>query len=136
MAAQESERAMIIAIEQRDDVCVLRVEGDFVTGTDPEYLALKKEQLKQRKPGKVLVDLHQVPHIGSAGIGFIVGIFTTLKVNGGHIVLVALQPHVYEAFHLTRLTTIIPLAPDVTSGLTYLCSGHPSARSGQLPYNS
>jgi anti-anti-sigma factor len=67
-----------------------------------------------------------VPHIGSAGIGFIVGIFTTLKVNGGHTVLVALQPHVHEAFHLVRLATIIPLAPDVMSGLTYLGSFIPT----------
>jgi hypothetical protein len=51
---------MIMAIEQRDDVSVLRIEGDFVTGTDSKYLAEKKESLKQLKPGKVLVDLrHQ-----------------------------------------------------------------------------
>jgi anti-anti-sigma factor len=118
---------MVIAIEQRDDVCVLRVEGDFVTSADPEYLALKTEQLKQRKPEKVLVDLHQVPHIGSTGIGFIVGIFTTLKVNSGQMVLVGLQPHVRESFHLTRLTTIIPLSPDVTSGLACLGSSHSGA---------
>src|ERR1700722_3207710 len=103
---------MIMAIEQRDDVSVLRIEGDFVTGTDSKYLAEKKESLKQLKPGKVLVDLRQMPYIGSTGIGFIVGIFTTVKVNGGHLVLVGLHPRVHEVFHLTRLTTIIPLAPD------------------------
>ena len=111
---------MVIQVVPQDDVCVLRVEGRFVTGADPEYLSAKVDELKRLHRGKVLVDLREMPYIGSTGIGFIVGIFTSVTMNGGHFVLVGLQPRVEDVFRLTRLSTIIPSAPDVASGLTAL----------------
>ena len=111
---------MVIEVLQQDDVCVLRIEGRFVTGADPEYLSARMDELKRLHHGKVLVDLREMPYIGSTGIGFIVGIFTSVTMNGGHFVLVGLQPRVHEVFRLTRLSTIIPSAPDVASGLATL----------------
>jgi anti-sigma B factor antagonist len=120
---------MIIELEQRDGVCVLRIEGDFVTGTDPEYLATTKDELKRLKPAKVLVDLTEMPYIGSTGIGFIVGIFTTIKVSAGRLVMAGLCPRVQYVFRLTRLDTVIPSSADVASGLAYLDSGLSGAES-------
>jgi len=111
---------MIIEVEQQDDVCVLRVEGSFMTGADPEYLSARKDELKRLNHGKVLVDLRQMPYIGSTGIGFIVGIFTSVTVNAGQFVLVGLQPRVLEIFRSTRLSTIIPSSSDIASGLASL----------------
>jgi anti-anti-sigma factor len=68
----------------------------------------------------VLVDLRQMPYIGSTGIGFIVGIFTSVTVNAGQFVLVGLQPRVLEIFRSTRLSTIIPSSSDIASGLASL----------------
>jgi anti-sigma B factor antagonist len=111
---------MIIEVEQQNDVCVLRVKGSFMAGADPEYLSARKDELTRLNHGKVLVDLRQMPYIGSAGIGFIVGIFRSATVNAGQFVLVGLQPQVLEIFRATRLSTIIPSSPDITSGLTSL----------------
>jgi anti-anti-sigma factor len=111
---------MVIEVGQQDDVCVLRVEGRFAAGADTEYLSAKVDELKRMHRGKVLVDLREMPYIGSTGIGFIVGIFTSVTMNDGHFVLVGLQPRVQEVFHLTRLATIIPSAPDLASGLALL----------------
>jgi anti-anti-sigma factor len=111
---------MVIEVGKQDDVCVLRVEGRFATGADPEYLSAKMDELKRLHRGKVLVDLREMPYIGSTGIGFIVGIFTSVTMNAGHFVLVGLQPRVHEVFRLTRLATIIPSAPDLASGLATL----------------
>jgi anti-sigma B factor antagonist len=111
---------MTIEVERRDDVCVLRVEGDFMTGEDPDYLAAKKDEVKRLSAGKVLVDLTRMPFIGSTGIGFLVGLFTSVKVNAGRFVMVGLEPRVQEVFRLTRLNMIIPSSPDVRSGLVYL----------------
>ncbi len=111
---------MVIQIEQQGDVCVMRIEGPLVTGSDPEYLSAKADDLKRLNAIKVLVDLSQVPHVGSTGIGFIVGVFTSITVNAGQFVLVGLQPRVHEVFQLTRLNTIIPSAPDLASGFAAL----------------
>jgi len=116
---------MTIDINQQGDVCILRVEGRFVTGTNPEYLQKKLEELKRLHQGKVLIDLSRMPHIGSAGIGFLVGIFTSVEASCGRFVMVGLQPRVREVFDSTRLSTIVPLSKDLASGLAALGSeGH------------
>ena len=111
---------MIIQVEQQDDVCVLRIEGNFMTGADPEYLSARMDELKRLNRGKVLVDLRQMPSVGSTGIGFLVNIFTSVSINAGQFVLVGMQPRVHEVFRVTRLNTIIPESPDMTSGLAAL----------------
>src|ERR1700680_723 len=111
---------MVIEVVQQDDICVLRVEGRFVTGADPEYLSARMDELKQLHRGKVLVDLRDMPYIGSTGIGFIVGVFTSVTMNAGHFVMVGLQPRVHEVFRLTRLSTILPSASDMETGLATL----------------
>jgi|ERR1700687_2209814 len=66
-------------------------------------------------------DLSEVPDIGSAGIGFIVSVYTSTNNSGGRFVLVGLRPRVREVFDITRVSTVIPLAADIASGLVTLC---------------
>ena len=111
---------MLVEIGQQGDVSILRVEGRFVTGADPEFLRKKVEELKRLHKGKVLVDLTAMPHIGSAGIGFLVGLFTSVEAGSGRFVMVGLQPRVREIFDTTQLSKVLPLAKDVASGLAML----------------
>jgi anti-anti-sigma regulatory factor len=82
---------MVIEVKQKDEVCFLRCEGRFL-----------------------------VSDVGSAGIGFIVGVYMSTRNSGGHFVLVGLRPGVREVFDLTRVSTVIPLAADIASGLAIL----------------
>jgi anti-anti-sigma factor len=112
---------MVIEVKQKDDVCLLRCEGRFVTGTDPEYLRIKRDEIKALNCKKVLADFSEVSDVGSAGIGFIVGVYTSTKNSGGRFVLVGLRPRVREVLDITRVSTVIPLAADIASGLVTLC---------------
>jgi anti-anti-sigma factor len=111
---------MVIEVKQKDQVCFLRCEGRFVAGMDPEYLCAKRDEIKRLNCKKVLADFSDVSDVGSAGIGFIVGIYVSTRNSGGHFVLVGLRPRVREVLDLTRVSTIIPLAADVASGLAIL----------------
>jgi anti-anti-sigma factor len=112
---------MMIELHQIDDVCVLRLEGRFTTGCDPEFLRTKAEELKQLMSGKVLVDFREVITIGSTAIGFIVAIYSSVTKNpDGRFVLVGAQPRVREILDLTRLSTILPMAGDMASGMAAL----------------
>jgi anti-anti-sigma factor len=112
---------MFIEVKQEAEVCFLRCEGRFVTGTDPEYLRLKGNEIKGLDCKKLLVDFREVSDIGSAGIGFIVGLYTFTRNSGGRFILVGLMPRVREVFDVTRVSRIIPLAADIESGLATLC---------------
>jgi anti-anti-sigma factor len=112
---------MRIELNQIDDVCVMRFEGRFVTGTDPEFLRGKSDELKRLPCGKVLVDFRDVTSVGSTAIGFLVAIYSSVTKNpDGRFVLVGAQPRVREVLDLTRLSTILPMAGDIASGMAAL----------------
>ena len=112
---------MVIELEQKEGICVLRFQGRLVSGTDPEYLRSKADEVKRLNCGKVLADFREVTAIGSMGMGFIVGIYTSLAKNpDGRFVLVGCVPRVREVLDLTRLSTVIPMAADMESGLIAL----------------
>ena len=111
---------MLIEVRQKDEICHVRCEGRLVTA-DHEYLQAKKDEIKRANCRKILVDFSEVPDIGSAGIGFIVGVYTSTKNSGGRFVLVGLRPRVREVLDITRVTAVIPLAADVASGMVTLC---------------
>ena len=113
---------MVIEIKKKDEVCILRCEGRFLTGTDPEYLRVKKDEIKGQNCKRVLADFSEVSDVGSAGIGFIVGVYTSTRNSGGRFILVGLKPRVREVFELTRVSTVIPAATDIASGLAILCN--------------
>jgi anti-anti-sigma factor len=111
---------MRIEVSQKDEICLVRCEGRFVTA-DWQYLRAKKDEIKGANCRKVLADFSEVSDIGSAGISFIVGVYTTTKNSGGRFVLVGPRPRVREVLDLTRVSTAIPLAADIASGLATLC---------------
>ena len=112
---------MRIEFSQNGDVCVLRFEGRFTTGFDPEFLRSKSEELKQQACTKVLVDFRDVVSVGSTAIGFLVAIYSSVTKNPeGRFVLVGAQPRVREVLDLTRLSSILPMASDLDSGMAAL----------------
>ena len=118
--SEQMRGSMLIELEHREDVCILRIKGRVVTGADPKLLRTLDE-IKNRNCYRLLVDLREVPFIGSTGIGFLVGLYTSAtKTRNSRFVLVGSNPRVREVLDLTRLSTIIQLAPDMASGLAAL----------------
>jgi len=112
-------KTIMIDIEKKDDVCLLRFRGNFHTGEDPDYLRAKMEEIKSVNCPKVLADFEDVPLVGSTGISFLVELYRN---SGGRFVLVKTQRRVREVLDITRLSTVFPLAADVESGLAALNS--------------
>ena len=113
-------RPMLIEVREKDEVCFVRCQGRLVTA-DHLYLQAKKDEIKVANCNKVLADFSDVPEIGSAAIGFIVSVYMSTKNAGGRFVLVGLQPRVREVLDITRVSTVIPLAADILTGLVTLC---------------
>jgi anti-anti-sigma factor len=124
---------MLVDIEHREDMCVVRFKGRFVTGADRAYLCEKVGEVKNSHCRKLLVDFNDVPYVDSTGIGFIVEVFTSVtKDPGGRFVLVGANKRVREVFDLTRLSTVIPMAADEASGIEALSGeGTEAARAGR-----
>jgi anti-sigma B factor antagonist len=123
---------MLVDIEHREDICLVRFKARFVTGTDRAYLTGKVVEIKNARCARVLVDLQDVPYVDSTGIGFIVSVFTSVtKDSPGRFVLVGANKRVREVLDLTRLSTVIPMADDEAAGIAVLnVEGSEAARAG------
>lgn len=123
-------KRMLIELEHQDDVCILRLKGSLVTGTDPEYLEAMAAEVKSQGCNKVLADLRELLSIGSTGIGFLVSIYTSVtKSPGRRFLFVGPRRRVREVLDLTGLSKVIPVVSDVASGLAALRGEGPTAQS-------
>src|ERR1700744_2795211 len=101
---------MLVEFEHQGDVCVLRLHGRFATGQDSTYLRGKTAEVKNSGYSKVFADFNQVDYIDSTGIGFLIGIYTSVIKNpDGRFVLANLNRRVREVLELTRLANVIPI---------------------------
>jgi anti-anti-sigma factor len=112
---------MLVDFEYRGDICILRLEGRFATGQDSLYLHTKAEELKTSGCVKVLVDFTRVDYVDSTGIGFLIGIYTSVKKSPvGQFALANANRRVREVLELTRLAQIIQIYPNEAAALEAL----------------
>jgi anti-anti-sigma factor len=103
---------------------VLRLHGRFATGQDSAYLRSKTEEIKSSGCSKVLADFSQVDYIDSTGIGFLIGIYSSvLKNANGRFVLASLNRRVREVLELTRLANVMSIYPDEATAFQALEPG-------------
>jgi anti-anti-sigma factor len=109
-----------VDLEQHGDICIARFQGRITAGSDLDDVSAK-ERIKELACAKLLVDFSQVQSIGSTGIGFLVGLYTSMrKKPDGAFVLAGVNARVRDVLDLTRLSSILPLAADVAAGLEFL----------------
>ena len=119
---------MLVDFEYRGDICILRLEGRFATGQDSLYLHTKAEELKSSGYIKILVDFARVDYVDSTGIGFLIGIYTSVKKSPlGQFALANASRRVRDVLELTRLAQIIPIYPSEAAALEVLDGGKSSA---------
>lgn len=69
---------------------------------------------------KFIVDLSELTHIGSAGIGVFIGILDTLEQNKGTLVFIHPTPKVKATFALFRLSTFYSITDNKDAALKEL----------------
>ena len=100
---------MTVDFETAGDILILRLRGRFATGQDTSYLRSKADEIKSSGKHKVLMDFHDVSYIDSTGIGFLIGIYTSVrKLPDGQFVMTCANHRVREVLDLTRLSKVIP----------------------------
>ena len=119
---------MLVELEKRGDVCVLRLHGRFATGQDSAYLRSKSDEIRTAGYSKVIADFSQVSYIDSTGIGFLIGIYTSvLKNPNGRFALANLNRRVRDVLELTRLANVMPIYSTEEAAIKALGAGERSS---------
>jgi anti-sigma B factor antagonist len=95
-------------ISQRivDNVAVIDLKGRVTLGEGTEVLRDKINSLLHQGHRNVILNLSAVDYLDSAGLGEIVGTYTTLRRQGGTLKLVGLTSRIRDLLSITKLLTV------------------------------
>ncbi len=95
-------------IEERSvgDVVVLDLTGRITLGEGDQLLKDKVNSLVNQGHKRIVLNLAGVPYIDSAGLGEIVGSYTTVSRQGGSLKLLNLTKKITDLLAITKLLTV------------------------------
>jgi anti-sigma B factor antagonist len=95
-------------IEERavGDVVVLDLKGRITLGEGDQLLKDKVNSLVNQGHKRIVLNLAGVPYIDSAGLGEIVGSYTTVSRQGGSLKLLNLTKKITDLLAITKLLTV------------------------------
>ena len=97
---------MEIAERLVGDITVLDLKGKMTLGEGDELLKDKINSLIHQGQKKLLLNLEGVPYIDSAGLGEIVGSYTTVSRQDGSLKLLNLTKKITDLLAITKLLTV------------------------------
>jgi len=93
-----------LEISKTGDEAVVRCTGRISSATSSQLQAAVRELLPQSKT--VVLDLTDVNHMDSSGLGAIVGLYVSARRQGCALRLINLNQRLKDLFRITKLGTI------------------------------
>jgi len=95
-------------IEERaiGDVVVIDMNGRITLGEGDQLLKDKVNSLVNQGRKRIVLNLAGVPYVDSAGLGEIVGSYTTVSRQGGSLKLLNLTKKITDLLAITKLLTV------------------------------
>lgn len=116
--------------ERRNDlITVLDLKGNIRLGDGSTELHEALRLLEKRGEKKILLNMANVSHIDSSGLGELVSGYTTIHKAGGEIKLLNLSSRVHELMTMTKLFTVFDVYDDETEAVQSFAGDSPKAVS-------
>lgn len=91
------------------DIVVLQLAGRLTLGRDAQHVEWQVADLVKSAEKKVILDLSQLDHIDSTGIGIVVACSGKLRQSGGELRLAGAKGLVAEVLKLTNVSAIVSM---------------------------
>ncbi len=116
-----------VKVRNAGDVAILDLSGRITLGDGSGMVRNSIKELVAGGSRKILVNLHDVTYLDSAGLGELVGSYATLTNLGGHIKLLHPQGKVSDMLTVTKLYTIFTSFTDEDEALRSFQNGAATA---------
>lgn len=106
---------MTLSISTRivEGIAVIDLFGELKLGTGTSKVRDAIQDLLRNGYNRVLLNMAEVLHIDSSGIGELMGCYTTVRNQGGELKLLHLSKNVRNLLQVTRLYTIFDVQEDL-----------------------
>ncbi|HYL12324.1 MAG TPA: STAS domain-containing protein [Terriglobales bacterium] len=108
---------MKAATRQVGDITILDLSGRITLGEDTVVLRETVRDLLDKGSKKLLLNLGQVEHVDSSGVGELVRTSTTVRDQGGELRLANLSKRVHNLFQMTGLYAVFHVEKDEASAI-------------------
>jgi anti-sigma B factor antagonist len=95
---------------------VLPLKGEIDLHVSPSVTA-SLNQIIEKKPERLVVDLSEVTYIDSAGLAALIEAMQKVEGYGGKFLLAGLQETVRSIFEISRLDQVFQIFPDADAAL-------------------
>ena len=111
-----------LTISQRsvDGITVIDLDGNISIGETNRKLHETLRELVAAGKNRIILNLKRVRSIDSSGLGEIVAGYSTLKSNGGSLVLVNMPSRVTDLMTITKLYTVFDVFESESEALAAL----------------
>ncbi len=94
----------------------IAVHGHIDTATSVE-LEKELQRVLRQKQYRIVIDLHGVEYISSAGWGIFLSEIRRIRQQGGDLRLAGMKPEVYDVYELLEFRTVLAHFPDQDEAL-------------------
>lgn len=98
---------------EKGDVMVIELSGPITLGAGDLKVRFMVKEMVAKGCRKIVVDLGNVPHVDSTGIGELVAAFTSAKGQGAKLVLANLTKRIKDLLDIAQLSAVFLHYPSV-----------------------
>ncbi len=109
---------MKFSSEVKDNVLIIRLEGDLIGENDGAAVLGKATDAILENILKCVIDISKLRYINSSGIGVLITILTKFRNKGGEVFLLNPSESVQKLLVITKLNAIFQIAKTEEEALT------------------
>jgi anti-sigma B factor antagonist len=106
-----------ISVREIGSVSIVELAGRITTGEGAIQMRDAIKKLAQGGARNILINLQDVAYLDSAGLGELVGAYTTLTNSGGQIKLMNVKSIVKQLLHITNMEALFPTYENESAAL-------------------
>jgi anti-sigma B factor antagonist len=96
----------VVKTRRLDDVVILDINGRLTLGEGAVTLRTAVQKLLEGGDRKFVMNLADVDHVDSGGLGELITAFTTVRAHGGQLKLLNLTRRIQDLMQITKLLTV------------------------------
>lgn len=109
------------SIEPKDSYAVIHLHGALLSTFEAKPFLEELHEVR-KTINRFVVDLQELKHMSSEGLGVLIQILTKARNAGGDAVIINLSTELQQLFIITKLNSIFTVAKDVRSAVKLLAS--------------
>jgi anti-sigma B factor antagonist len=110
--------ALLITIRNNGGIAIVDLKGTITLGENTAILRNEMQTLLSQGTTNIILNMAQITYVDSAGLGELVGVYTTAANKRASVKLLHLQDKMRSLMQITKLHTVFSVFDDEQSAIT------------------